>query len=117
MMSESPSVLPQADAAQQVLGMGQLGLDAAADVQKEQLAICRQSGRAWAERVQTEFNFWSDAIAELAGARSGTEFLNLYSQCLGRRFRMAADDAQHLFQDWLNASQAPTRPFLSRQSH
>jgi hypothetical protein len=117
-MSGSSSALPQADAARQVLGKVQLGLDAAVDVQKELLAVCQQFGRAWAERVQTEFNFWSDAMAELAGARSGSEFMNLYSQCLGRRFRMAADDAQHLFQDWLNASQVPTRPFLSgRQSH
>jgi hypothetical protein len=117
MMSETSSALPQADAAQ-MFGMAQLGLGAAADVQKELLAICQQSGRTWAERVQAEFNFCSDAMAELAGARSGSEFLNLYTQCLGRRFRMAADDAQHLFQDWLNASQALTLPFLGgRQSH
>ena len=73
---------------------------------------------AWAGRVQAEFSFCSNTMAELAGARSGTDFLNLYLQCLGRRFRMAADDAQHLFQDWLTASQALTLLFLGgRQSH
>jgi hypothetical protein len=57
-------------------------------------------------------NFCYDSMAELAGARSGQEYLNAYSHCLGHRFRMAAEDAQHLFQDCLHASQALARPFL-----
>jgi hypothetical protein len=111
-MSETTSASSQADTAQQALGIAQRGLDAAAGVQSELLAVCEQTGKAWAQRLQAEFNFCSDAMAELAAARSGPEYLNVYSQCLGRRFRMAAEDAQHLFQDCLDASQAFTRPFL-----
>jgi hypothetical protein len=111
-MSETSSALPQADTAQQALEMAQRGLGAAADVQRELSAVCEQTGKTWAQRLQEEFNFCSDAMAGFAAARSGPEFLNAYSQCLGQRFRMAAEDAQHLFQDWLDVSQAFTRPFL-----
>jgi hypothetical protein len=86
--------------------------ETAADMQSEVLAACEQAGRLWAERFQSEIALCSESMAELAAARSASEFMDAYSHCLARRFRMAADDAQRLYRNYLQLTQAFARPFM-----
>lgn len=116
-MDQVTPTVPNAAAVQQALGMTQRSFDVTADMQKQVLAVCEHAGKGWAERLQSEIQLCSDAWAQLAGVRSGQDLLNVYSDCLSRRMRLAAEDAQRLCQDYLHVTEALTKAVTSTQAH
>ena len=69
-------------------------------IQKEPLEDCRQVGRHWLERMQSEIALWGELGSKLATTRSAREAFDAYAKCVAQQMKMTAEDGQRLLKDF-----------------
>jgi len=79
--------------------LGKERTDAMFNIQKELLDAYSELSRAWAARVKSEVDFWSDLAAKLSDTHSAPEGLEAYKNLVSQRMQMASDDGQRLLID------------------
>jgi hypothetical protein len=93
----------------QLLQFGKDRTDAMISVQKELLEAYQEASKAWASRVQSEVEFWSELAGKLAATRSVPEGVGTCSDSIAHRLEMAAEDGRRMFEEGQKVIAAVTR--------
>ncbi len=88
-----------ADAANQMLQFGKDRSEAMLKVHKELLEAYQEASQAWANRVKSEVEFWSELANKLATSRSVPEGLEAYRDGIAHRMQMAAEDGRRMYEE------------------
>lgn len=83
----------------QFLQFGKGRTEAMLRAQKELLNEYQAATHAWAARVKSEVQLWSDLAAKVTASHSIPEGLEAYRDFASQRFHMAVEDGQRLFDE------------------
>lgn len=85
-------------------------------VQKELLNEYEEAARAWAARVKSEIELWSDLAAKVTASHSIPEGLEAYRDFASQRIQMAVEDGKRLFDEGQKVISVVTKSFKGNGS-
>ena len=83
----------------QLLQFGKERTDAIFKVHKELLDGYEEASQAWAGRVKSEVELWSELAKKLASSKSVPEGLESYRESVSQRIQMAVEDGRRMFEE------------------
>ena len=119
-MAKTATTAPAGMEPAQLLQFGKERADAMFHAQQGMFNAYQEAGRAWAHRLKSEVELWSDLAAKVTASRSLPEGLRAYQDSISHRVQMAAEDSQRLLEDSQKMIAAVTNSLssgLSAQAH
>jgi hypothetical protein len=80
-------------------------------VQKELLGEYEEGARAWAARVKSEVELWSNLAAKITASHSIPEGLEAYRDFVSQRIQMTAEDGRRFFDEGQKVISVITQSF------
>jgi hypothetical protein len=84
-MAKTATTAPAGMEPAQLLQFGKERADAMFHAQQEMFNAYQEAGRAWAHRLKSEVELWSDLAAKVTASRSMPEGLRAYQDSISRR--------------------------------
>lgn len=81
-------------------------------LQTELTEAYEEAGRAWSERIKTEFELWTELGQKLTATHSVPEAVQIYQQSMTQRMQMVAEDNERFAADCQKLAQKVARTML-----
>ena len=94
--------------------MGKQRIEGFVNAQTELLEKLQESNRQWFDRMQSEANLASEFASKLTAARSIPDAMTACQEWASRRFKMMAEDREHLLSDCQKFTRDGCAPSLER---
>lgn len=112
--AKNPNDFPMGSA--QLLQFGKERTDAILKIHKELFGAYEEASRAWAGRLKSDVELWSELAKKLTASKSVPEGLEAYRESLSHRIQMAVEDGRRMFEEGQNLIATVTNSIMNGSS-